>query len=167
MRRASLAFVVAAGLCLAPGSLRAQQEGRMPSPEDDALSEFAARYTSAWNSGDPSRVASFFAPDGSLTVNGGDPAVGRAAITDVARGFMAAFPDMHLTLDGLLVRGGRAVYQWRFVGTNDGPGGTGQRVDFSGFEVWRFGVDGLVAESNGYFDAAEYAHQLEHGIGGT
>lgn len=163
MWRASLAIIVAAGLSLSPGNLRAQQGDRMPSLDPDVLSGFAARYTAAWNSQDPARVASFFAPDGSLSVNDGEPAVGRDAITEVAEGFMTAFPDMHLTLDGLLVRGGRAVYQWRFVGTNTGPAGTGQRVDFSGFEVWRFGSDGLVAESKGFFDAEEYEYQLEHG----
>ena len=45
------------------------------------LHEFAARYTAAWCSNNAASVAAFFARDGSLTINGGTPAVGRVAIT--------------------------------------------------------------------------------------
>ena len=33
----------------------------------------------------------------------------------------------------------------------------------SGFEEWKFGDDGLVAESKGHYDQAEYERQLAHG----
>src|SRR5437879_1953151 len=95
--------------------------------------------------------AAFFALNGSLSVNGA-PAVGRSAITEVAQGFMTAFPDMQLLMDGVVIQGGSAVYHWTFIGSNTGPGGTGHRVRFSGYEVWRFGEDGLIAESQGHFD---------------
>ncbi len=45
------------------------------------------------------------------------------------------------------MQGDRAVYHWRLTGTNAGLGGTGHRVRISGFEVWKIGEDGLVAES--------------------
>jgi nuclear transport factor 2 (NTF2) superfamily protein len=51
----------------------------------------------------------------------------------------------------------------RSFGTNTGPGGTGNQVRFSGFEEWTFGEDGLVAESQGHYDQAEYERQLEQG----
>jgi predicted ester cyclase len=102
-------------------------------------------------------------PDGSLTVNYGAPAVGRKAVTEAAQGFMTAFPDMKVLMDDLLALADRAVYCWTLMGTNAGPGGTGQRVHISGFEVWRIGADGLIAESLGHFDSAAYQHQLEHG----
>jgi len=53
----------------------------------DHLRAFAERYTAAWCSMDPTRVAACYAPDGTLTINGGTPSVGRAAITETARGF--------------------------------------------------------------------------------
>jgi hypothetical protein len=56
--------------------------------------EFAKRYTEAWCSQDPARVAAFFSPSGSLQINNGVASVGRAAITEAARGFMTAFPDL-------------------------------------------------------------------------
>jgi predicted ester cyclase len=91
--------------------------------------------------------------------------VGRDAIREVVQGFMTAFPDLVLTMDDMRVEGDRAVYQWSFAGTNTGPGGTGQQVLFSGFEEWEIGADGLIADSLGHFDEADYRRQLEHGAG--
>jgi hypothetical protein len=54
-------------------------------------------------------------------------------------------------------------YNWTLTGTNTGSGGTGKSVRISGFELWRFGADGLVAESLGYYDAADYQRQLGTG----
>ncbi len=127
------------------------------------LQDFAQRYTAAWCSQNAPRVAEFFAQDGLLSVNGA-PAVGRRAITEVVQGFMSAFPDMQLLMDAIRVWEGRALYHWTFIGTYTGPSGTGHRVRFSGFEEWKFGDDGLIAESHGHFDPAAYQHQLEHGV---
>jgi uncharacterized protein (TIGR02246 family) len=124
--------------------------------------DFAKRYTAAWCSQNAASVAAFFAPNGSLSVNGA-PAVGRQAITELAQGFMTAFPDLHLSMDDILTHGDRAAYHWTFIGTSTGPGGTGHRVRFSGFEEWKFAADGLIAGSQGHFDAADYQRQLERG----
>lgn len=126
----------------------------------DELRDFATRYTAAWCSQDPASVASFFSEDGSLTVNDGEPAVGREAITEVARGFMSAFPDMVVEMDDVEIDGDRAIYRWMLTGTNTGPGGTGNPVHISGYEEWTIGADGLVASSLGHFDADEYDRQL-------
>jgi uncharacterized protein (TIGR02246 family) len=128
------------------------------------LREFAERYTAAWCGQDASSVAKFFSPGGSLTINGGTPAFGREAIAQAAQGFMTAFPDLVVVIDDLLDRGDKVIYKWTLTGTNSGPGGTGKRVRISGFEEWQFGSDGLVAESQGHFDAAEYSRQVEHGV---
>jgi len=127
------------------------------------LRDFARRYTAAWCSREAARVAASFAPNGSLSVNGA-LAAGRGAITEVAQGFMTAFPDMELQMDDVRIEGDRAVYHWTFIGTNNGPGGRGHRVRFSGFEKWKIGEDGLIAESLGHFDSAEYQRQLERGV---
>ena len=132
-------------------------------PDPAQLRDFAKRYTAGWCSREAASVAAFFAPNGSLSVNGA-PAAGRGAITEVAQGFMTAFPNMELLMDGAVIQGGNAVYRWTFIGTNTGPGGTGHRVRFSGYEVWKFGEDGLIAESQGHFDAEDYQRQLERGV---
>ena len=127
------------------------------------LRDFAQRYTAAWCSQNPASVASFFAPSGTLSVNG-IPAVGRDAITEVGRGFMSAFPDMVLTMDDVVASSDHTTYHWTLVGTNTGPGGIGKRVHISGFEEWTFGTDGLIANSQGHFDEAEYQRQLKYGF---
>ncbi len=76
--------------------------------EPARLRDFAERYTGAWCSQNAPSVAAFFASNGSLSVNGA-PAVGRSAMTEVAQGFMTAFPDMHLLMDDIVVQGDRAV----------------------------------------------------------
>lgn len=128
------------------------------------LREFAERYTAAWCSQDAASVAAYFSPGGSLTINGGTPAIGRMAITEAAQGFMTAFPDLQVHMDDLVEAQDSVTYHWTLEGTNAGPGGTGKRVRISGFEVWRIGEDGLVAESLGNFDAAEYQRQVEQGV---
>jgi uncharacterized protein (TIGR02246 family) len=128
--------------------------------EGDELTQFAADYTEAWCSQDPSSVAAFFAEGGSLTINDGEPSVGREAITEAARGFMTAFPDLVVSMDAIESEGTRAVYRWTLTGTNTGPGGTGNAVRISGYEEWTLGEDGLIAASKGHFDQAEYDRQL-------
>lgn len=124
------------------------------------LSEFATSYTTAWCSREPELVAAHFAENGSLTINGGVPSVGRAAITAAAADFMTALPDMVVVMDEVSQNGDRAVYRWTLTGTNTGPGGTGNAIHISGYEEWTLSSEGLIAESKGHFDAAEYERQL-------
>lgn len=130
--------------------------------DNDQLADLAQKYTMAWCSRDPFRVAAFFAEGGTITVNGA-PSVGRAAIAEMVQGFMTAFPDMELTMDSLEPGQEGGTYRWTFVGTNTGPAGTGKSVRFSGYEQWTIGSDGLIARSSGHFDSDEYERQLEHG----
>jgi hypothetical protein len=126
-----------------------------------SVQAFATRYTAAWCSQDPSQVASFFSEHGSLAINDGAPAVGCAAIADSARSFMIAFPDLIVQMDAIERQANAFVYRWTLIGTNAGPGGTGNRVRIQGYEEWTFGADGLIAHSIGHFDAADYARQVQ------
>jgi hypothetical protein len=140
---------------------------RSGSAAGSSLLDFATRYTDAWCSQNPGRVAEFFAKHGSLTINRGTPAVGRDAITEAARGFMTAFPDMIVTMDRLEednAESGTPKYHWTLTGTNTGPGGTGHSVRISGYEEWLLGSDGLIVDSQGHFDEAEYQRQLREGV---
>ena len=126
----------------------------------DQLRQFATRYAAAWGSQDAASVAEFFSPAASLKINAASPAVGRAAIAAAAQGFMTAFPDMTVTMDGVSIAGNQAVFRWTLAGTNTGPGGTGNAVRISGYEEWTIGADGLIGDSKGHFDEAEYQRQL-------
>ncbi|PYL27737.1 MAG: hypothetical protein DMF45_11360 [Verrucomicrobia bacterium] len=126
----------------------------------DELSNFAQRYAKAWCSQNPESVAAFFAENGSISINNGPPAIGRAAIAKEAQAFMTTFPDMVVTFDKLEPRGDRTAFHWTLTGTNNGPGGTGNKVRISGHELWKIDNDGLIAESKGHFDATDYEKQL-------
>ena len=153
------------------------------------LDDFASRYAKAWCSQDPESVAAFFAERGSISINNGPPAVGRAAIAREAQAFMTTFPDMVVTFDRLEPLQSATAFHWTLTGTNTGPGATGKRVRISGYELWKIDNgaggsratwtgkpervgeqggesinDGLIAESKGHFDSAEYERQLKHGV---
>jgi len=124
------------------------------------LNDFATRYAAAWSSQDPAALVSFYAENGSLSVNSGSPSVGRAAIGVTAKAFMDAFPDMVVKMDSVSRKGARATFHWTWTGTNTGPGGTGRSVRISGYEEWTLDDDGLILESKGHYDEAEYQRQV-------
>ena len=130
------------------------------------ITTFAKRYAEAWCSQNPESVAAFFAENGSLTINDGPPAVGRAAIAEIAERFMRDFPDMVVTFDKLERQSNATAFHWTLTGTNTGLGGTGKRVRISGYEIWHFDNNGLIRNSKGHFDSAEYQRQLKHGVDG-
>lgn len=129
--------------------------------DHETITEFAQNYAKAWCSQDPDRVASFFSEDGSLSINGGEPSIGRAAIAKAAQNFMAAFPDMTVSFDAIIDTAIGKQFHWTLRGSNTGPGGSGNRIEISGYEVWQIAPDGSIARSSGYFDTVEYARQLE------
>lgn len=110
------------------------------------LQKFAARYAKAWCSHNPEAVVSFYAKKAVLSVNDGAP----APIGQVARSFMHDFPDMIVTFDKLVGQPNGVEFHWTLIGTNTGPGGTGNRVRISGYELWKIDNDGLIAESLGH-----------------
>ncbi len=133
---------------------------RGDSMEETDLTDFATRYAAAWSSQNPDSLAAFYAENGSLTVNAGAPSVGRAAVRATAEGFMSGFPDMLVVMDSVVGQGSQVVFHWTWTGTNTGPGGTGRSVHLSGYEEWTLGADGLIVESKGHYDEAEYQRQV-------
>jgi len=140
-------------------SLAACNPKERPVSPDDRTS-FATRYAAAWSGKDPVTFGEFYDENGSLIVNG-SASVGRAAIVETARSYMAAFPDMMVRLDSLREEQGATVFHWTWTGTNTGPGGTGKAVHLRGYERWTFGANGLIMKSDGHFDDAEYQRQLK------
>ncbi len=131
---------------------------------NDQIEEFATQYTAAWCSRKARSVASFFEGNGSLTINEGQPSIGRDAITEAAQEFMTTFPDIVISMDGLDFEDEQVIYHWTLKGTNSGPGGTGAAVRISGFEKWTMSLNGLIAGSSGNYDEAEYERQIEEGV---
>lgn len=161
--RGFLSLGVASALSLAvltAGWAAHAHEDAAQQHEAQDLQAFAERYAVAWSSGNPERVADFFEADGRLEVNDSEPAHGRDAIAEVARGFMTDLPDLKLRFDGLDRDGQRVMFRWTLTGTNSGPGGSGARINISGVEAWLLGESGLIADSLGRFNEDDYARQL-------
>jgi uncharacterized protein (TIGR02246 family) len=75
-----------------------------------SVHDMAAKYAAAWSSQSPEGLASFYAPDGKIAINGGDEIAGRAAIAEMATGFYAEFPDLIVHLDDIRAAGSRAIF---------------------------------------------------------
>ena len=122
--------------------------------------EFAARCTAAWCSHSASSVAAFYSESGSLTINDGSPAVGRKAVESAAQTFMTAYADLLVKFDRLEPKGNRVLYHGTSTGTSTGLGGTGNQVRISGYEDWKIGSNGLIADSKGHYDAQAWDRQV-------
>ena len=125
--------------------------------------QFARKYTAAWCSQDSGLVAEHFSPDGSLTINDGAPAIGRGEIAGVAQEYMTDFPDLVVEMDRLVEEGGEIRYCWTMRGRNSGPGGSGNQVLISGYEVLTFNTEGLIETAHGHYDEIEFNRQVAGG----
>lgn len=123
-----------------------------------ALRKLAEDYTAAWNSKSAEAVASFYAEDGSIIINRGEPWEGRAGIADMARGFYADVPDLSLECNMIRGAGSHVIYVWTFTGHD---AGTGNRLEIRGWEEWDLDDNLKVKRSFGWFDAEDYARQVE------
>jgi len=88
------------------------------------------------------QVAAHFVPGGTIAINGDEP----TEVTEVARSFISAFPDMQVFMD-VVFNEETVEYHWTFTGTNAGPGGTGKAADLRlrGMDVRRRGPRRRVA----------------------
>lgn len=120
------------------------------------IARIAQDYTAAWNSKSAEAVAAFYAPDGEIVINKGEPWSGRDRVRDMAAGFFRDVPDLALTCDDVRGSDMHALFVWTFTGHD---AGTGRPLKIHGWEEWDLNADGQVQASRGWFDAAEYARQ--------
>ena len=124
----------------------------------ETVAKMAQDYTAAWNSKSAEAVASFYAEDGEIVINRGDPWDGRAKVAEMAAGFYADVPDLSLTCDDIRLSGTHAVYVWTFTGHD---ANTGNPLNIKGWEEWDLNDDLKVKASRGWFDTDDYARQVE------
>jgi steroid delta-isomerase-like uncharacterized protein len=76
----------------------------------------------------------------------------------------AAFPDMHMHVEDVLVDGDRAVARVRYTGTNRGDfmgtPATGKRVDVNLIDMFAFDAGGRIREHWGVMDQLAMMQQL-------
>jgi predicted ester cyclase len=78
--------------------------------------------------------------------------------------YRAAFPDLRMEAEDVLVSGDKVVARARATGTHEGEfmgmPATGRRVDVQLIDIIRFGEDGLALEHWGVLDALGMMQQL-------
>lgn len=119
----------------------------------------------AWNAHDADAVAAVFAEDAVTRDAGSDEAaVGRAAVRERAAQLLAAFPDLRLERQELVIDGHRHADRWVLSGTHDGEllgiPPTGRPVRIEGATFTRMNDEGLVAEDYHFVDLARLLNQL-------
>jgi hypothetical protein len=124
-------------------------------PKD--IQSMSTAYANAWSSQDAAAVAAHYEPNGQIAINGDAALVGTEAVTEMAAGFHAAFPDMKLMCDGLRVSGNHALFLWTFYGHHFE---TKNFVRVSGWEEWTISNNCKVQSSLGWFDLENYEAQI-------
>ena len=78
--------------------------------------------------------------------------------------YRAAFPDLRMEAQDVLVSGDKVVARVRATGTHQGENlgmpATGKSLDVQLIDITRFGDDGLAHEHWGVFDALKMMQQL-------
>lgn len=121
------------------------------------LREFANAYAEAWSSKSPEAVASFYAPDGQISINRAEALKGRAAIVRMAAGFHADFPDLTVRCDGVQAAGSHAIFLWTLEGHHVQ---TRAYVRVRGWEEWEIDEQSKIKSSLGWFDVEDYEGQI-------
>jgi steroid delta-isomerase-like uncharacterized protein len=121
-------------------------------------------YDEVWNRGNLAVADEVFAADYVRhDLRPGTAPPGPEGQKAVAGMFRAAFPDVHLAVDFLVVDADKVVARWTIEGTHEGTWAgippTGRRVRFAGVNIFRF-EDGKVAEIWNHRDDLGLMEQL-------
>jgi len=133
----------------------------------EKMPNYQARWIEGLNRGDISVADEAFAPNCTIHVTGfPEPIKGVAAWKEAIAGFLAAFPDMHFTIDDHITSGDTVAFRWHAEGTHRGPFGplppTGRRVSFNGLLYDRVAY-GRVVERWEQFDQPAILRDLDVG----
>jgi uncharacterized protein (TIGR02246 family) len=121
----------------------------------DEILALAARRQAAWAARDPVALAATHAENGVVASPAGGALEGRAEIERVYRRWFAAFPDIVMHQDELLIDGDRVVVVARMSGTHAGDffglPPTGRHVEVQVAQVMTV-AGGLVSEERRIYD---------------
>jgi len=106
-----------------------------------------------------------FHPDCHIHLNGGPKrGLTLAEFKDMLAGMLAAFSDLHFTMDDQFTVGDRVATRWTAKGAHDGPlgplGPTGKQVTIEGMVMDRY-VDSKIADRWELWDQAWLLQQLD------
>ncbi len=119
-----------------------------------------------WNQRNPGVIDDLLAPD-AVGITEAGTIVGPADFKALLyQPLVDAFPDIRLTVDGIVAEGQEAAVRWTVSGTHDGPfagiSATGRQVRFSGM-TWMKVKDGKVIEGMDRFNLGAVMGYLASG----
>lgn len=111
-------------------------------------------FEEVWNKKNPAVIDELMEPTADCVSEGGTilgPAEFRSKVYDL---LIAAFPDVRISIDGLIAEGEDVVIRWTVHATHKGPFGhlkpSGKRVKFSGMTWQRIREGQIVCGSDSY-----------------
>ena len=124
----------------------------------------ARRFYELVNSGDIDQLGDALADDFVEHEETPGLAPTKEGVLEFFRMYRAAFPDMRMEPQDVLVSGDKVVVRAKVTGTHQGEfmgmPATGKRVHVQLIDILRFGEDGLAHEHWGVFDALALMQQL-------
>ena len=136
----------------------------MPMPQTMQVTDFERRWVEALNHGDVAVADETFTPDSVIHITGSpEPNLSVEGFKQMVAGLLAAFPDLHFTIEDQIVSGDKVGTRWIAEGTHTGPLGeippTGRRVHVDGLILDRV-ENGRVAERWEQWDQMAMMRQL-------
>lgn len=129
-------------LGVAPGgpprpSLPAERKGSRATPAE--AKALVRRFVEGFNAKDPAALSTAYGESYDLDFPGGPTGHGVAGIREATAAFLAAFPDLHFSIEALLSDGDRVAWRWLMTGTHRGALGpfsaSGARVTLPGLSL--------------------------------
>ena len=124
----------------------------------------ARRFYDLINTGDLDRFGDALADDFVEHEETPGLAPTKEGVLEFFRMYRAAFPDMRMEPQDVLVSGDKVVIRARVTGTHQGElmgmPPTGKRIDIQLIDIIRFGDDGLALEHWGVIDSLAMMQQL-------
>lgn len=119
----------------------------------------------AWNAGNLEVLDELCAPDCvDHDLSSHEEVIGLEANKERVRGYRAAMPDLHITIDDLVAGGDRVATRWHASGTNDGElmgnPPTHRHLEITGMTIDRFDMDGRLVETWDQWDNLSFMQQL-------
>ena len=129
-----------------------------------AEAEFMHRwFEEVWNNKNEAAIEELFAEDGIGYGLGAENIVGPEQFKVFHRAFVAAYPDLRVTVEDSVVEGDKIAVRCKVTGSHDGDGigvaATNQPVEFTGMVIVRV-KDGKIVEAWNEFNFMEMYRQV-------
>jgi steroid delta-isomerase-like uncharacterized protein len=133
------------------------------SAKSRAVEKVARSFFEAIGSRDVEAALEYWADDGVEDIVPVGVFRGKKEIEGFIRGFLASSSDLEVTVDRVITDDTRAVVEWRFRGTFDGPfqglEPNGKKIDLRGTDILEIEDDKLT-RLTAYYDSTAFARQI-------